>query len=189
MALPPPKADEQEPRSDAPKDDVPVDENGLDINEKNEKKKAEKGGMNTSSINAIPPEVDWEHVLEMYMTGKGTPDGVPLRTLRRGEGAVYNNAIRGRKLLEKYRTIGRAHERLGKKMFREIIGVNRFGMKCKMYIVVDKCRAINQLAKKGVRFPDNTCEVEKLIEEQMECRKKKFSIKYICNKQYKGMSF
>ena len=46
---------------------------------------------------------DWEVVVDMYTTGRGTDDGVALRLITKGDG----RRVADRKLLEKRRTIGK----------------------------------------------------------------------------------
>jgi len=132
--------------------------------------------------NEILPHVDWENIVSMYLTGRGTRTGVPLRDIKRGD--TLEDTTCDRKLLEKRRTIGRAYEKLekiAKGLFGKTIGYTRFGTKARMYQVVKKCRAVNQLVKQGIQLPDNSEQLEQLIAERIEARKNKLSIKYICN--------
>jgi hypothetical protein len=81
----------------------------------NDKSQDERMNLSSDNLN------DWEHVISMYFTGQGTPDGRPLKSIVKGEG----HKILDRKLLEKRRTIGKTYETLGKQLFDRAIGYTR----------------------------------------------------------------
>lgn len=131
---------------------------------------AESSGSSRSLEN-IPVETglqtnDWEHVVTMYMTGEGTPDGRPLRDLTRGDG----RRVEDRKLLEKRRTIGKTYARLGRDLFERTIGYKvegNYRRKQRMYLVIARCRVISQLCRNGTTLPTDPDELTELIERKL----------------------
>jgi len=95
---------------------------------------------------------DWESIVSMYYTGKGTLDGKPLKFLRRGEESLGVD----RKTLEKRRTLGKVYDTLGRTLFENTIGYKKSGDKRKMYQVVNRCRVVNQLLKTGAPIPKDS---------------------------------
>lgn len=122
---------------------------------------SESGGSGVLALN------DWESIVSMYLTGAGTHDGKALKELRRGEGSQGGD----RKILEKRRTVGKAFEKLGRPLFEETIGYkqqeNGTRKKQKMYIVIARCRALNQLVKRGVYLPTDAVELNNVIDAQI----------------------
>lgn len=109
---------------------------------------------------------DWEHVVAMYLTGEGTPDGRPLRDITRGDG----RRVEDRKLLEKRRTIGKTYEKLGRDLFEKSIGYKQDGKyrrKQKMYHVIARCRIVNALRKAGDPFPNDPDDLTALIDRKL----------------------
>jgi len=109
---------------------------------------------------------DWEHVVSMYLTGEGTPDGRPLRDITRGDG----RRVEDRKLLEKRRTIGKTYEKLGRQVFEKSIGYKQDGKyrrKQKMYHVIARCRIVNALRKAGDPLPADPDELTALIDRKL----------------------
>lgn len=105
---------------------------------------------------------DWEAVVEMYTTGKGTEDGVALKLITKGDG----RRVSDRKLLEKRRTIGKTYECLGVERFERAIGYkweNGVRRKQKMYHVISRCRVVNAMRKAGERIPTDCEELTRLI--------------------------
>jgi hypothetical protein len=105
---------------------------------------------------------DWEHVVAMYMTGHGTPDGRPLKSIAKGLG----HKVEDRKLLEKRRTIGKTYETLGKERFERAIGYTQESgekRKRKMYHVIARCRVVNAIRKSNGELPDDPVELDNLI--------------------------
>lgn len=135
------------------------------------------GASNSSSLSRSPsrrrsgPESelmmnDWEHVVQMYLTGEGTPDGRPLRDITRGDG----RRVEDRKLLEKRRTIGKTYERLGKELFERSIGYKmdgKYRRKQKMYHVIARCRIVNGLRKAGEPLPTDAEQLTALIDQRL----------------------
>ncbi len=135
------------------------------------------GASNSSSLSRSPsrrrggPESelmmnDWEHVVQMYLTGEGTPDGRPLRDITRGDG----RRVEDRKLLEKRRTIGKTYERLGKELFERAIGYKmdgKYRRKQKMYHVIARCRIVNGLRKAGEPLPTDAEQLTALIDQRL----------------------
>lgn len=109
---------------------------------------------------------DWEHVVAMYLTGEGTPDGRPLRDITRGDG----RRVEDRKLLEKRRTIGKTYEKLGRETFEKSLGYKQDGKyrrKQKMYHVIARCRIVNALRKAGEPLPSDPDELTALIDRKL----------------------
>lgn len=111
---------------------------------------------------------DWEHVVAMYMTGQGTPDGRPLKNLTKNDGT----RVEDRKLLEKRRTIGKTYEKLGKALFEHAIGYKideNTGLrkKQKMYHVIARCRVVNAIRKEGGHLPTDPDCLERLISQRI----------------------
>lgn len=111
---------------------------------------------------------DWEHVVAMYLTGQGTSDGRPLRSLTKNDGS----RVEDRKLLEKRRTIGKTYEKLGKALFEHAIGYKideNTGLrkKQKMYHVIARCRVVNAIRKEGGQLPADPDDLERLITQRI----------------------
>lgn len=109
---------------------------------------------------------DWEAVVEMYTTGKGTEDGVALKMITKGDG----RRVSDRKLLEKRRTIGKTHECLGAERFEAAIGYkweNGVRRKQKMYHVISRCRVVNAMRKAGESIPMDFAKLTALIDERI----------------------
>lgn len=109
---------------------------------------------------------DWEAVVEMYTTGKGTEDGVALKMITKGDG----RRVSDRKLLEKRRTIGKTYECLGVERFEAAIGYkweNGVRRKQKMYHVISRCRVVNAMRKAGESIPADVGELTHLIDERI----------------------
>jgi hypothetical protein len=124
----------------------------------NDKSQDERMNLSSDNLN------DWEHVISMYFTGQGTPDGRPLKSIVKGEG----HKILDRKLLEKRRTIGKTYETLGKQLFDRAIGYTfESGQrrKRKMYQVIARCRAVNAIRKDDLqcKVPEDPDELDSLI--------------------------
>lgn len=109
---------------------------------------------------------DWEAVVNMYTTGRGTEDGVALKMITKGDG----RRVADRKLLEKRRTIGKTYEWLGRQRFEGAIGYkweNGVRRKQKMYHVISRCRAVNAMRKNGDEIPGDVNELTMLIDEHI----------------------
>eukprot|EP00177_Eucheuma_denticulatum_P000359 GFKZ01000614.1.p1 GENE.GFKZ01000614.1~~GFKZ01000614.1.p1 ORF type:complete len:605 (+),score=93.12 GFKZ01000614.1:719-2533(+) len=109
---------------------------------------------------------DWEVVVEMYQTGKGTEDGVALKMITKGDG----RRVADRKLLEKRRTIGKTYECLGRERFEAAIGYkweNGVRRKQKMYHVISRCRVVNAMRKAGEPIPMEHDKLTGLIDERI----------------------
>lgn len=109
---------------------------------------------------------DWEHVVNMYMTGEGTQDGRPLREITRGDG----RRVEDRKLLEKRRTIGKTFEKLGRPLFEAAIGYKmegKYRRKQKMYHVIARCRVVNGFRKVSEDLPTDPVKLTALIDQKM----------------------
>lgn len=109
---------------------------------------------------------DWEAVVEMYTTGKGTEDGVALKMITKGDG----RRVSDRKLLEKRRTIGKTYECLGAERFEAAIGYkweNGVRRKQKMYHVISRCRVVNAMRKAGEPVPPDFAKLTALIDERI----------------------
>ena len=112
---------------------------------------------------------DWEVVFEMYTTGKGTEDGIALKSITKGDG----RRVADRKLLEKRRTIGKTYERLGGKRFEAAIGYkweNGIRRKQKMYHVINRCRVVNAMHKNGEQIPEDCDELTALIDQRIAAK-------------------
>jgi hypothetical protein len=112
---------------------------------------------------------DWEHVVAMYMTGHGTPDGRPLRSIAKGHG----HKVEDRKLLEKRRTIGKTYEILGKERFERAIGYTHESgekRKRKMYHVIARCRIVNAIRKANGDLPEDPVDLDNLISYQISLK-------------------
>jgi hypothetical protein len=112
---------------------------------------------------------DWENVVAMYLTGKGTPDGCPLRSIAKGDG----HKVEDRKLLEKRRTIGKTYEKLGKECFERAIGYTyETGekKKRKMYHVIARCRIVNAIRKANAEIPEDPAELDSLISHHLSLK-------------------
>lgn len=99
----------------------------------------------------------------MYLHGTGTPDGVPLRDICKGDG----RRVHDRKLLEKRRTIGKTYELLGALRFEAAIGYrweNGIRRKQKMYNVISRCRIVNAMRKSGETIPEDAATLAEMIE-------------------------
>lgn len=109
---------------------------------------------------------DWEAVVNMYTTGRGTEDGVALKMITKGDG----RRVADRKLLEKRRTIGKTYEWLGRERFEGAIGYkweNGVRRKQKMYHVISRCRAVNAMRKNGDQIPGDVNQLTMLIDEHI----------------------
>lgn len=109
---------------------------------------------------------DWEVVVDMYQTGKGTEDGVALKMITKGDG----RRVADRKLLEKRRTIGKTYECLGAERFEAAIGYkweNGVRRKQKMYHVISRCRVVNAMRKAGEPIPMEHEKLTGLIDERI----------------------
>lgn len=109
---------------------------------------------------------DWEAVVDMYTTGKGTEDGIALKMITKGDG----RRVADRKLLEKRRTIGKTYECLGAERFEAAIGYkieNGVRRKQKMYHVISRCRVVNAMRKAGEKIPSEFDELTLLIDHRI----------------------
>lgn len=109
---------------------------------------------------------DWEAVVDMYNTGRGTEDGVALKMITKGDG----RRVSDRKLLEKRRTIGKTHETLGAERFEAAIGYkweNEARRKQKMYHVISRCRVVNAMRKANEPIPSDHGELTAIIDERI----------------------
>lgn len=109
---------------------------------------------------------DWEAVVDMYTTGKGTEDGLALKMITKGDG----RRVSDRKLLEKRRTIGKTYECLGAERFEAAIGYkweNGVRRKQKMYHVISRCRVVNAMRKAGEAIPTDFNKLTTLIDERL----------------------
>lgn len=109
---------------------------------------------------------DWEAVVDMYNTGRGTEDGVALRLITKGDG----RRVSDRKLLEKRRTIGKTHEILGAERFEAAIGYkweNGARRKQKMYHVISRCRVVNAMRKSNEPIPTDHAQLTSMIDERI----------------------
>lgn len=130
-------------------------------------------GIGTGSVRAVgvrnveeSHSNDWEAVVNMYITGRGTEDGVALKMITKGDG----RRVADRKLLEKRRTIGKTYEWLGRERFEGAIGYkweNGVRRKQKMYHVISRCRAVNAMRKNGDQIPAEINELTMLIDEHI----------------------
>lgn len=109
---------------------------------------------------------DWEAVVDMYNTGRGTEDGVALKLITKGDG----RRVSDRKLLEKRRTIGKTHEILGAERFEAAIGYkweNGTRRKQKMYHVISRCRVVNAMRKANEPIPTDHAQLTAIIDERI----------------------
>lgn len=113
---------------------------------------------------------DWEYIVNMYLTGQGTADGIPLRDKPKGPGS--NRQDGDRKMLEKRRTIGKTYEKLGKELFELAIGYRKdeatgARRKQRMYHVIARCRVVNQMRKSLQEIPADGEELSRIIDERI----------------------
>lgn len=116
--------------------------------------------------NAEESQNDWEVVVDMYQTGRGTADGVALKMITKGDGRKVSD----RKLLEKRRTIGKTYELLGAERFEAAIGYkweNGVRRKQKMYHVISRCRVVNAMRRSDEPIPDDHDRLTELIDEKI----------------------
>lgn len=129
---------------------------------------ARSGAVNVSRPSKIDESQanDWEVVVDMYRTGRGTEDGVALKLITKGDG----RRVADRKLLEKRRTIGKTYECLGADRFEAAIGYkyeNGVRRKQKMYHVISRCRVVNAMRKAGETIPKDHDKLTGLIDERL----------------------
>lgn len=109
---------------------------------------------------------DWEAVVDMYLTGRGTSDGVALKAITKGDG----RRVSDRKLLEKRRTIGKTYESLRRAAFEYAIGYrteNGIRRKQKMYHVISRCRVLNAMRKMGEPIPTDPVTLHAVIDTRL----------------------
>lgn len=84
----------------------------------------------------------------MFLTGRATPDIVDLYVTPNGDG----RRVSDRKVLEKRRTMGETNDSLGRMAIEYAIRYrteNEIRRKRKMYHVISRCRALNEMRKLG----------------------------------------
>lgn len=126
------------------------------------------GGLGGARLsrNTEESQNDWEVVVDMYQTGRGTDDGVALKMITKGDG----RKVPDRKLLEKRRTIGKTYELLGAERFEAAIGYkweNGVRRKQKMYHVISRCRVVNAMRRAGEAIPENHEKLTSLIDDRI----------------------